>query len=88
MMNYPPNTVVLDSSGEPVYIKDGRILCAEPPGIIYCDDIGRWVDTDEGTEDYDVDDVWWDSEEREWKISVYRHEPSDAKSFSWFNSIY
>lgn len=78
--------VVLDCDGEPVTIENGRILCAEPPRDIWSDSLNRYVDREDDDE-YDVDDIYWDSDICEWRATFYRHEPSDAKLYgaSWYD---
>ena len=49
---------VMDYEGEPAIIENGRILEAEPPKEIW----------DERRDEYREGEIYWDSEELEWKL--------------------
>lgn len=72
--------VVMDYEGEPAVIIDGEIFDAEPPRSVWSDKYCEYLDSDEG-------EIYWDSDECEWKIEEYEREPSMGRLYGrdWYD---
>lgn len=60
--------VVMDYEGEPVTIEDGEIYYAEPPDTAW----------DERREEYREGEIYWDSQDLEWKVEPEDEYPAES----------
>lgn len=74
--------VVMDYEGEPVTIIDGEIFDAYPPRVVWSDRLQDYVDTDE-----EYCEVYWDSDECDWKVDLLDVCGNDARDYgtSWYD---
>ena len=72
--------VVMDYDGEPVTIEDGRMWEAEPPKEVWHDRRGEYVDEEEG-------EIYWDSDDLDWKIELYDFNGNDRELYGmgWYD---
>lgn len=72
--------IIMDYEGEPVTIENGRILDVEPPRSVWHERRDKYIDSDDG-------DVYWDSEELDWKIEPYDYYGNDARDYGrdWYD---
>lgn len=73
--------VVMDYEGEPAIIINGEIYEASPPRDVWSDRLQDYVDTEE-----ECCEVYWDSDECEWKAYVYTP-TNDARDYGrdWYD---
>ena len=72
--------VVMDYDGEPVIIKDGEMWKPSPPRSVWHERRGEYVDEEDG-------EIYWDSDELDWKIELYDFNGNDRKLYGmdWYD---